>query len=81
MGLFILPDKVSDLLEKTIAGVGDEIQLTDALVDLLKLDSLNAFETDASMFECGDEKVFLSANLAVRMRGPGFKAIIEKSSW
>ena len=74
-----------DLLEATVAGVGGEIQLTDALDKLLKIDGLNAFETDANIFDCGNEQSFLSANLPVGMRDPDtrqlIKALIEKSGW
>tara|TARA_B110000259_G_scaffold135266_1_gene152390 strand:+ start:123 stop:359 length:237 start_codon:yes stop_codon:yes gene_type:complete len=74
---------VAGLLETTVAGVGGEIQLTDALDELLKLDGLNAFETDAGVFDCGNKKGYLSANLAVGMRDPEtkqhMKALIEKS--
>ena len=83
LGRYILPSAVLDLLEMTIAGVGGEIQLTDALDELLKLDGLNAFETDAGIFDCGNKQGFLSANLAVGMRDPGtrqvIKALIDKS--
>jgi UTP--glucose-1-phosphate uridylyltransferase len=85
LGRYILPSKVLDLLETTIAGVGGEIQLTDALDELLKLDGLNAFETDAEIFDCGNKQGYLSANLAVGMRDPGtrqyIKALIEKNGW
>ena len=85
LGRYILPAKVLDLLETTIAGVGGEIQLTDALDELLKFEGLNAFETDAGIFDCGNKQGFLSANLAVGMRDPGnrqvIKALIEKSGW
>jgi UTP--glucose-1-phosphate uridylyltransferase len=85
LGRYILPSKVLDLLETTLAGVGGEIQLTDALDELLKLDGLNAFETDAGVFDCGNKTGFLSANLAVGMRDPqtrlSIKALIEKSGW
>jgi UTP--glucose-1-phosphate uridylyltransferase len=85
LGRYILPSKVLDLLETTIAGVGGEIQLTDALDELLKLDGLNAFETDAEIFDCGSKQGYLSANLAVGMRDPGtrqyIKALIEKNGW
>ena len=85
LGRDILPSKVLDLLETTVAGVGGEIQLTDALDKLLKIDGLNAFETDASIFDCGNKQGFLSANLAVGMRDPDtrqlIKALIEKSGW
>ena len=73
------------LPETTVAGVGDEIQLTDASDELLKIDGLNAFETDAGVFDCGNKREFLSANLALGMRDPdtklSIKALIEKSGW
>ena len=85
LGRYILPSKVLDLLETTVAGVGGEIQLTDALDELLKHDGLNAFETDAGIFDCGNKQGFLSANLAVGMRDPDtrqlIKSLIEKSGW
>ena len=85
LGRYILPSKVLDLLETTVAGVGGEIQLTDALDELLKRDGLNAFETDAGIFDCGNKQGFLSANLAVGMRDPDtrqfIKALIQKSGW
>jgi len=85
LGRYILPSKVLGLLETTVAGVGGEIQLTDALDELLKRDELNAFETDAEIFDCGNKQGFLSANLAVGMRDPDarqlIKALIEKNDW
>ena len=85
LGRYILRSKVLDLLETTVAGVGGEIQLTDALDELLKRDGLNAFETDAGIFDCGNKQGFLSANLAVGMRDPdirlSIKALFEKSGW
>ena len=47
LGRYILPSKVLNLLATTVAVVDGEIQLTDALDELLKFDGLNAFETDA----------------------------------
>ena len=85
LGRYILPPGVLGLLETTVAGVGGEIQLTDALDELLKVEGLNAFETDAGVFDCGNKRGFLSANLAVGMRDPQtrliIKALVEKSGW
>ena len=85
LGRYILPSRVLDLLETTVAGVGGEIQLTDALDELLERDGLNAFETDAEIFDCGNKQGFLSANLAVGMRDPEtrqvIKVLIDKSGW
>ena len=47
----MFPSKVLELLEDTGAGVGGEIQLTDALDSLLDTDGLNAFETDAEVHD------------------------------
>jgi UTP--glucose-1-phosphate uridylyltransferase len=85
LGRYILPSKVLDLLENTKAGVGGEIQLTDALDGLLKLDGLNSFETDADIYDCGSKQGFLSANLAVGMRDAKtrevVKTLFKKSAW
>ncbi|MCS5594036.1 MAG: UTP--glucose-1-phosphate uridylyltransferase [Porticoccaceae bacterium] len=78
LGRYALPSRVLDLLEDTPAGVGGEIQLTDALDELLKLEGLNALETDAEVYDCGNKQGFLSANLAVGMRDPKTKNIIKK---
>ena len=77
LGRYILPSKVLDLLETTVAGVGGEIQLTHALDELLKLDGLNAFETYADVYDCSNKQGFMSANLAMGMRDPYTKAAIK----
>jgi len=57
--------------------VGGEIQLTDALDELLGRQGLNAVETDAQIFDCGNKRGFLSANLAVGMRDPETRRVIK----
>lgn len=85
IGRYILPPNVLNILENTKAGVGGEIQLTDALDVLLKVDGLNALETDAGIHDCGNKQGFLTANLAVGMRDPktrdGISNMIKKSAW
>lgn len=66
-----------NLLETTVTGVGGEIQLTDALDELLKLDGLNAFETDVATFDCGNKQGFLGANVAVGSRDPKVREYLE----
>ena len=77
LGRYILPFKVLDLLENTDVGIGGEIQLTDALEELLKLEGLNAFKTDAAIFDCGNKQGFLGANVAVGMQDPKIKAYLK----
>ena len=73
LGRYILPAKVLDLIAETGAGVGGEIQLTDALDTLIETDGLHAFETDAATYDCGNKQGFLGANLAVGMRDKKIK--------
>tara|TARA_B100000767_G_scaffold267998_1_gene287573 strand:+ start:127 stop:1023 length:897 start_codon:yes stop_codon:yes gene_type:complete len=77
LGRYILPNSVLDLLENTGVGIGGEIQLTDALDELIKSEGLNAFETDATTFDCGNKQGFLGANVAVGMQDPKIKAYLK----
>ena len=77
LGRYILPNSVLDLLENTGVGIGGEIQLTDALDALLKNEGLNAFETDAETFDCGNKQGFLGANVAVGIQDPKIKAYLK----
>ena len=77
LGRYILPNSVLDLLENTGVGIGGEIQLTDALDELLKNEGLNAFEADAATFDCGNKQGFLGANVAVGMQDPKIKAYLK----
>ena len=71
IGRYILPPTILNVLENTRAGVGGEIQLTDALDQLIKIEGINALETNAEIHDCGNKQGFLTANLAVGIRDPG----------
>ncbi len=77
LGRYILLNSVLDLLENTGLGIGGEIQLTDALGELLKSEGLNTFETDAATFDCGNKQGFLGANVALGMQDPKIKAYLK----
>lgn len=77
LGLYILPAKIMNLLENTQIGVGGEIQLTDALDELLKNDELNAIETDAAVYDCSNKQGFLLANIAMGMRDTKTKNMLN----
>jgi len=75
-GRYILPPEIFDMLENISPGVGNEIQLTDALLKLQVKEKLNAVMTDASIYDCGNKLGYLSANLAVGMLDPKSRASI-----
>ena len=70
LGRYILPADIMDILENTSQGVGGEIQLTDALDKFLDHGGLNAFLSTAKIFDCGNKKGFIGANLMFGMRDP-----------
>jgi UTP--glucose-1-phosphate uridylyltransferase len=76
LGRYILPPVVFDMLENIRPGVGNEIQLTDALLKTQVKEGLNAVMTDASIYDCGNKLGYLSANLAYGMQDPDSKASI-----
>jgi UTP--glucose-1-phosphate uridylyltransferase len=70
LGRYILPADIMDILEDTVEGVGGEIQLTDALDKFLNYGNLNAFLSTSKIFDCGNKKGFIGANLLLGMRNP-----------
>ena len=70
LGRYILPPEIMDILENTLEGVGGEIQLTDALDKFLSYGDLDAFLSSAKIFDCGNKKGFIGANLMLGMRDP-----------
>lgn len=59
-----------DQLERTVDGIGCEIQITDALDESPKSSGLNPFETDTKTLDCGNRRGFLSVNVAVCLQNP-----------
>lgn len=70
LGRYILPPEIFESLENIRPGVGNEIQLTDALLSLKVKKGLNAIMTDANIYDCGNKLGYLKANLAYGMQDP-----------
>ena len=67
-----------DILVDIKPGFGNEIQLTDALNALIKKQDLNAFVTDAEVYDCGNKIGFMAANLALAIRDKEAKGALKK---
>lgn len=78
IGRYILPYEIFGYLESTSPGVGGEIQLTDALSELMKRSGLSAIITDAEIYDCGSREGFLAANLAAGLRNLEIKKYLMK---
>ena len=63
-------------------GAGGEIQITDAMIALLKRQPFYALKYEGKTFDCGSKIGFLTANVAYALARPdladAFKAEIKK---
>tara|TARA_B100002019_G_scaffold36598_1_gene30662 strand:+ start:5023 stop:5913 length:891 start_codon:yes stop_codon:yes gene_type:complete len=79
VGRYILPYEVMTYLSKTKLGKDNEIQLTDALNELLKSSNLNLDATlsNSEIFDCGSLKGFLGANIAAASKDKKMKNYLK----
>ena len=63
-GRYILQPEIFEILAAEKRGAGDEIQLTDAMIELAKTQAFYALEFAGRSFDCGSKVGFLAANIA-----------------
>lgn len=68
VGRYVLSEKIWDLLAKTPAGTGDEIQLTDAIDMLIESDTVEAFNMTGKSHDCGDKLGYMTAFVEYGLR-------------
>ncbi|QGM80945.1 UTP--glucose-1-phosphate uridylyltransferase GalU [Otariodibacter oris] len=61
VGRYVFSADIWDLLAKTPIGVGDEIQLTDAIDMLISEQDVEAFHMTGKTFDCGDKLGYMKA--------------------
>ncbi|MES3151601.1 UTP--glucose-1-phosphate uridylyltransferase GalU [Sphingomonas faeni] len=80
-GRYILQPEVMRILETQEKGAGDEIQLTDAMAQLIGQQPFHGFTFDGQRYDCGDKAGYIQANLAIAIArddiGPGVRAFAE----
>lgn len=64
VGRYIFSPSLWDLLEKTKAGVGGEIQLTDAMDELIKSETMDAYYMTGKSHDCGNKLGYAKAVIA-----------------
>ncbi|MGF1548376.1 MAG: UTP--glucose-1-phosphate uridylyltransferase GalU [Thiotrichales bacterium] len=73
VGRYILTPRIFDFLAKTQKGAGGEIQLTDAIAELIKVERVLAYEFDGKRYDCGDKLGYLQATVEYALRHPELK--------
>jgi UTP--glucose-1-phosphate uridylyltransferase len=64
-GRYILQPEVMRVLENQARGAGNEIQLTDAMAQMIGQQPFHAYKFDGRRFDCGDKAGFITANIAL----------------
>ncbi len=73
VGRYVLSANIWPLLEKTPAGAGDEIQLTDAIAMLMEREPVNAYLIRGRSHDCGSKLGYMKANVEYGLRHPELK--------
>jgi UTP--glucose-1-phosphate uridylyltransferase len=73
IGRYLLPKTIFPLIEKTQPGRDEEIQLTDALNDLVGLTGLQAYSFSGERHDTGNPLGLLKAGLAMALKNPLFE--------
>lgn len=80
-GRYILQPEIFAVLEEQKPGAGGEIQITDAMLELLKRQTFHGLKYRGMTYDCGDKIGFLTANVAFGLEhetlGPVLRAALE----
>jgi UTP--glucose-1-phosphate uridylyltransferase len=81
VGRYILQPQVMDILGEGRRGAGNEIQLTDAMADLIGKQPFHALTFTGARHDCGDKAGHVIANIALALErpdiGPTVRAWLE----
>ena len=70
VGRYILQPEVFGYLDRHNVGAGGEIQLTDALFELVQHQPLHGVRFEGQRFDCGSKVGFVAANVAFALEHP-----------
>jgi len=81
-GRYILQPEVMQILDNPVKGAGGEIQLTDAMAQLIGKQPFHGFTFDGERYDCGDKTGYIQANLALALArediGPAVRAFATR---
>lgn len=78
IGRYILQPQIFDYLDAHEKGAGGEIQLTDAIANMLNEVPCYAVRFDGTRYDCGNRVGFLEANIAFALSRPDMKDKVQE---
>ena len=73
IGRYILQPEVMAVLENQGKGAGGEIQLTDAMAQMIGNQPFHGLTFDGRRYDCGDKAGYIHANLAIALARPDLR--------
>jgi UTP--glucose-1-phosphate uridylyltransferase len=70
VGRYILTPRIFKILQRTQAGSGGEIQLTDAISQMMQEQTVLAYEFEGKRYDCGSKLGYLKANVEYALKHP-----------
>lgn len=85
VGRYVLTPRIFDLLATTQRGAGGEIQLTDAIAQLLQHETVLAYPFEGKRYDCGSKLGYLQANIELGLKHPdigeAFRQYLQQQSF
>jgi len=78
VGRYIFVPEIFDCLKRTSPGVGNEIQLTDAIRLLLKEQPVYAYKFRGKRYDTGDKLGYIETNIDFALKDPHLKKNLKK---
>lgn len=82
VGRYVLPARIFELLANTQPGAGGEIQLTDAIAQLMEGEGVEAWHIAGRSYDCGSKLGYLEATVAYGLQHPQlgteFRAMLKR---
>ncbi len=78
VGRYLLTPDIFSLLEKTQRGAGGEIQLTDAIAELLPTQDITACRFSGVRYDCGNKYGYVTANIDLAMEHPDIESDLRQ---
>ena len=66
------------VLENQSRGAGNEIQLTDAMAQMIGKQPFHGVKFDGRRFDCGDKAGFITANISVALNREDIESEVRK---
>jgi UTP--glucose-1-phosphate uridylyltransferase len=80
-GRYILQPEIFAEIEKQKPGAGGEIQITDAMINLMQSQAFHGVKFKGKTYDCGDKLGFLAANVAFALErddlAPAFRTVLQ----